>query len=146
VRYAVAGGLAVVLHGVPRLTFDLDIVVDDSDPNMAQLVETLQQEGYRPRLPVPLSDLADANIRRSWVNERNLIAFTLNHPTRTMEEVDVVLVMSSPWSEIARTLVERRIDDVRVPVVGREMLRQMKLASGRDKDLVDAELLGSFDE
>ena len=37
-------------------------------------------------------------------------------------------------------------DDVRVPVVGREMLRQMKLASGRDKDLVDAELLGSFDE
>ena len=128
------------------MTFDLDIVVDVSDANMARLVETFQQEGFRPRLPVPLSDLADANIRRAWVNERNLIAFSLNHPVRTMEEVDVVLVTSSPWSVIARTLVERRIDNVRVPVVGREMLRQMKLASGREKDLADAELLGSFDE
>ena len=146
VQFAVAGGFAVVLHGVPRMTFDLDIVVDDSDDNMSRLVETLQQEGFRPRLPVPLTDLADANIRRSWVNERNLIAFTLNHPTRTMEEVDVVLVTSAPWSDIARSLIVRHVDNVRVPVVGREMLRQMKLAAGRDKDLADAELLGAFDE
>lgn len=146
VHYAVAGGLAAVLHGVPRMTFDLDIVVDDSDANMKLLVETLQQEGFRPRLPVPLSDLADANHRKSWVNERNLIAFSLNHPIRTMEEVDVVLVTPYPWSEMERTLVERHLDNVRVPVVGREMLRLMKLATGRDKDLADAELLESFDE
>jgi hypothetical protein len=146
VAYAVAGGLAVVLHGVPRMTFDLDIVVDDSDDNMTRLCETLTREGFRPRLPVPLSDLANASIRHDWVTSRNLVAFTLHHPERTMEEVDVVLVTSAPWSEIARTLVERRIDDVRVPVVGRAMLRQMKLATGRDKDLADAELLGEFDE
>jgi hypothetical protein len=146
VRYAVAGGFAVVLHGVPRMTFDLDIVVDDSDDNMWHLVETLQQQGFRPRLPVPLSDLADANIRRAWVDERNLIAFSLNHPIRTMEEVDIVLVTSSPWSDIARSLVVRHVDNVPVPVVGREMLRQMKLATGREKDRIDAELLGEFDE
>lgn len=28
VRYLVIGGIAAVLHGVPRATFDLDILID----------------------------------------------------------------------------------------------------------------------
>jgi hypothetical protein len=28
VRYVVIGGIAVALHGVPRATFDLDILID----------------------------------------------------------------------------------------------------------------------
>jgi hypothetical protein len=146
VSFAVAGGFAVVLHGVPRMTFDLDIVVDDSDENMERLVSVLGQEGFQPRLPVPLRKLADSVARQQWISERNLIAFTVTHPARIMEELDVVLVSPFPWSEIAASRVFREIDGVHVPVVGRQLLRRMKLASGRDKDRIDAELLGDADE
>jgi hypothetical protein len=28
VRYAIAGGFAAVIHGVPRMTFDIDLVLE----------------------------------------------------------------------------------------------------------------------
>ena len=146
VAYAVAGGFAVVLHGVPRMTFDLDIVVDDDEANMQRLVRVLEHEGFRPRLPVALSELADANARKDWIETRNLIAFTVTHPTRTMEEVDIVLVAPVTWPEIDASRVFREIEGVRVPVVGRRLLRRMKLATGREKDRSDADLLGDGDE
>jgi hypothetical protein len=146
VELAIAGGFAVVLHGVPRMTFDLDIVVDDEDANMQRLVDVLNEQGFRPRLPVPLQDLADAKTRREWIEKRNLIAFNLTHPTRTMEELDVILVSPFSWEEVAQSRVWRTVDGVRVPVIGRSLLRRMKLASGRDKDFSDAELLGDGDD
>jgi hypothetical protein len=145
VRYAIAGGLAVVLHGVPRMTFDLDIVVDLEDDNLLSLVAALVEQGYVPRLPVDLRLLADRDTRNDWVQNRNLIAFTLTHPNRPMEEVDVLLATGFDWSEVASSLVRLSLADTVVPVVGRELLRRMKLASGRDKDLADANLLAQGD-
>jgi len=146
VAFAVAGGFAVVLHGVPRMTFDLDIVVDLAADNLSRLVATLSIEGFRPRLPVALSELEDPAKRREWIETRNLIAFSLIHPQRPMEELDVLLVTPFPWKEFADSRVWRSIDGVSVPVVGRALLRRMKLATGREKDAADARLLGETDE
>jgi tRNA nucleotidyltransferase/poly(A) polymerase len=41
VKYVVAGGIAVNLHGVPRATADLDIVVEMSDTNIRKLVRVM---------------------------------------------------------------------------------------------------------
>jgi hypothetical protein len=146
VEFAVAGGFAVVLHGVPRMTFDLDIVVDLAADNLNRLVAALRSEGFQPRLPVALSELEDPDKRREWIETRNLIAFSLTHPQRPMEELDVLLVTPFPWAEFAGSRVWRSIDGVAVPVVGRALLRRMKLATGRARDLADAELLGDGDE
>ncbi len=142
VRHAIAGGLAVVLHGVPRMTFDLDLVVDLSDDNMKRLVDVLAHEGYRPRLPVPLQDLSDGNRRLEWTTQKNLIAFSVHHPQRVMEEVDLLLAPGVEWSSVGSSLVERQINGDKVFVIGKALLRQMKLATGRAKDKADAELLG----
>jgi len=136
----------VVLHGVPRMTFDLDLVVDLADDNMARLVDVFAKAGYRPRLPIPLLQLGDAAKRDEWVTERNVVAFSLYHPDRVMEEIDVLLVTPMPWAEIEASAVTRNFDGVDVIVVGRETLRKMKRATGREKDRVDAERLGDTDD
>ncbi len=41
VRYVVIGGIAAVLHGVPRATFDLDILIDPSPENARRLLDAL---------------------------------------------------------------------------------------------------------
>ena len=41
VRYVVIGGIAAVLHGVPRATFDLDLLIDASSENAERLIAAL---------------------------------------------------------------------------------------------------------
>ena len=45
VRYVVIGGMAAVLHGVPRATFDLDILIEASPENAKRLLAALLDAG-----------------------------------------------------------------------------------------------------
>lgn len=45
VRYLVIGGIAAVLHGVPRATFDLDILIEAMPENAQKLLEALHEAG-----------------------------------------------------------------------------------------------------
>jgi hypothetical protein len=45
VRYVIVGGIAAVLHGVPRATLDLDILIDPTPGNARRLLEALLQAG-----------------------------------------------------------------------------------------------------
>ena len=45
VRYVVIGGVAAILHGVPRMTFDLDILIDPSPANAHRVLEALTEVG-----------------------------------------------------------------------------------------------------
>jgi hypothetical protein len=46
VRYVVIGGTAAVLHGVPRATFDLDILIDATAENASALLLALRNAGF----------------------------------------------------------------------------------------------------
>jgi hypothetical protein len=70
VRYLVVGGVAVVLHGHPRFTADLDLVLDLTPTNASAAIETLQRLDYRPRAPVPAEDFAKEEVRRKWRDEK----------------------------------------------------------------------------
>jgi hypothetical protein len=135
VRYAVVGGLAVVLHGVPRMTFDLDLAADPETANMLALVDTLSVAGYRARVPEPLERLADPTART------DMIAFNVQHPVRQLEDVDILLLDDGEWRAIASSVAPKTLGGVPVPVIGREALVAMKRASGRPQDVADADAL-----
>ncbi len=46
VKYLVIGGIAAVLYGVPRATFDLDILIEPSIENAQSLLDALAEIGY----------------------------------------------------------------------------------------------------
>jgi len=45
VRYVVIGGIAAVLYGIPRATFDLDILVEATPENAQRLLDALIDVG-----------------------------------------------------------------------------------------------------
>jgi hypothetical protein len=140
VRHAVVGGVAVALHGVPRATFDLDLLVDlDDGENASRLVAVLSSLGYRPRVPVPLAALADASQRREWIEQRHMRAFSVGCDARPMEEVDVLIDPGVPWADASFEI--RSVGGVPVPVVTRDVLVAMKRLSGRPVDLADVAAL-----
>jgi len=57
VEFIIAGGVAVVLHGVERLTMDLDTAVSLKKDNVKKIIKVMNKLGLIPRLPVNADSL-----------------------------------------------------------------------------------------
>ena len=80
VRYAVVGGIAMVLRGCERETTDLDVVVDRSPPGAERATRALLSLGFVPTLPLGLGEVTvlpmlDRTGRRTDVFARFRIPF-----------------------------------------------------------------------
>src|SRR5437016_2058343 len=89
VRYVVVGGVAVVLHGHPRLTADIDLVVDLDPDEARKAVDALGALGLKPRAPVDPRGFADPDVRRAWVEEKGMTVFTMQDPSDPRRTVDL---------------------------------------------------------
>lgn len=141
IRYVIVGGLAVVLQGHPRLTMDLDIVVDLEPDNARQAMEALNAAGFRPVAPVDATAFSDPEARRQWIEEKNMIVFSLRDPDEPTRSVDVFvrepIDFVELWSEsevVALPTTAARIASI-------PHLIRMKQESGRPIDLDDIEAL-----
>jgi hypothetical protein len=135
VRFVVVGGLAAILHGVPRTTADLDIVLDLERENVLRFVETLERLGFRPRAPVAASSLADENARRIWIQEKHLKAFTMTRGG--LQDVDVVLESPLDHATLEESSVSLESGGITLAVAGIDALIQMKLHADRAQDRAD---------
>ena len=57
VKYLVIGGTAAVLHGVPRATFDLDILIEATPENATRLLAALRDAGFGTALLLEMEEL-----------------------------------------------------------------------------------------
>ncbi len=76
VKYVVAGGVAVVLHGYRRHTDDLDLIVFLQKENLEKLFDTVRSAGYSPKVPVLKEQFTDARTRERWKKEKGMIVFS----------------------------------------------------------------------
>src|SRR2546430_15707471 len=91
IRYLIVGAVAINLHGVPRMTADLDLMVDMKQNNLRSFVETVTGLGYCPRVPVQAEAIFDATTRREGRQTKSMVMFTWIHSARPYEEVDLFL-------------------------------------------------------
>ena len=85
VRYVVVGGVAVVLHGHPRMTADIDLAVDLDRKAAALAIRALTGMGLRPRVPVEPEAFADPSQRERWIEERGMRVFNLYDPNDPLD-------------------------------------------------------------
>lgn len=71
VRYLLVGGVAMNLHGVPRMTMDVDLILAMDDANLLAFLGAASHLGLRPVAPVKPDDLLDPGTRKAWVTEKN---------------------------------------------------------------------------
>jgi len=126
VRYLVIGGIAAVLHGVPRATFDLDILIDATPENARRLLETLTGAG------LDTAELTTAE---------DVLAHEI---TVFKDRVRIDVQRSTPGLDFAdgwSRRVEMRHAGQPFFVVSRKDLIASKRAAGRPVDLDDVRLL-----
>ncbi len=145
VRYLVAGGVAVVLHGYLRTTADLDLVVQLEPDNARRALQALGALGYRPRAPVPAEQFADTGTREEWIRDKNLEVFSLWSDENPALEVDLFVREPFDFDEAYNSAREIRLKTTTARVVPRRLLIEMKKLAGRPRDLEDVAALEQLD-
>lgn len=141
IDYLVVGGLAVNLFGVPRLTYDIDLMILLEQNNIKKLVAKLGQWGYKPKIPGDPMDFADDSKRNSWIYEKGMKAFNFFSGNLPVGEIDIVISSPIPYEVLKRRAVEIQLQEIRIPVVSIHDLVELKLHAGRKQDLSDVEYL-----
>jgi hypothetical protein len=137
VRYVVAGGMAVNLHGVPRMTYDIDLVLEMEDDNLERFAALMRDWGFKPRVPVDVMDLADGAKRKEWIEDKNMKAFNLVNPDWAISEIDVLIALPVSHEEIFGAAETFLIRDIAVPTASIAHLIAMKDGTGRAQDEAD---------
>jgi len=137
IRYLVAGGVAVNLHGYARLTVDLDLMLDLAPSNLSRAVDMLQRLGYTPRAPVDADTLLSKEARRQWQLEKGALVFTFVDPKAPFRNVDLFLENPVDFEQAYQQRRTFEIQGISVPVASIETLIQMKSATGRPRDEED---------
>lgn len=141
VSYCIVGGVAVNLHGVPRMTYDIDLVVGMTEDNLRAVERLLKELGLFCRLPLVLRQFADPGFRQRTRDERNLVTLTFTDPDDPLREVDVLVSPDEDPAALIERAVELDLDGTPVKVVSLRDLIALKHAGGRTQDEDDAELL-----
>ncbi len=130
IEYALCGGLAVAVHGYPRATQDIDMLIRESDLN--QVIALLGNKGYCRSagiIPFDVGKESESRIYRiSKVSGEDLL---------TLDLVLVSPIMQDVWED-RETF---QIGDYEITVVSLSGLKKMKRLSGRPQDLVDLQQL-----
>lgn len=144
IDYLVVGGLAVNFHGVPRMTYDIDLMILLEPQNILRLVDRLVAWGYQPKIPVDPKALADDDKRARWIQEKNMIAFNFYSEQQTLREIDLVISSPIPYSELKESAVVVQLLEEEVPVVSIQDLVKLKRHAGRKQDISDLESLNKI--
>jgi len=129
VRYLVVGAHALAVHGIPRATSDIDIWVEPTADNASRVIAALEQFG---------APLAAHGVKQSDF-EKPGVVYQIGLPPR---RIDILTMIDGVSFEQAWTgKIRARVDEIELPVIGRDELLANKLASGRPKDLLDVQAL-----
>lgn len=135
VKFAIAGGYAVALHGAVRGTVDLDLVLEISPANYTRAEVALNGAGLVSRLPVNARQVCA--FRGEYIKNKNLIAWNFWNPSNPAEVVDIIITDNLKDFKAATI----KAGGLELPVISRADLIRMKRKSGRPQDLEDAKAL-----
>jgi len=139
VQFIVCGGVAVVLHGVERMTLDLDLVVEMSHENLQRFIDAMRALNLVPRVPVPPEDLLSPEKVRVMIEEKNMAAFSFINLKNPFQQVDILVL-----EKFDDFLSDAEVQDVggfEIKIASKEKLIEMKKRAGREKDLLDIQSL-----
>jgi hypothetical protein len=122
----VIGGIAAVLYGVPRATFDLDILIEPTKENAQRLLNALSEAGFGT------AELTSAD----EIISTEITIFT-DRVRIDVQTLTPGLLFEDAWAHRATLTYEGQMFEV----VSLADLIQSKTAAGREVDLEDVRIL-----
>ncbi len=141
IEYIVVGGVAINLYGIPRMTYDIDLLLNLEDQNIRKFVQLLNKWGFKPKVPVDIMDLGEEDKREDWIKNKHMKAFNLVNPQWAISEIDIVIDSPVDYGKGHERVNYIVLQGVSIPVVSIDDLIKMKEKTGRLQDNADIRYL-----
>ena len=141
IQYLVIGGVAVNLHGFPRFTGDVDIVLALDRENLHRMTALMHERGYVQRLPIDLTEFSRPENVQRWLQEKNVRAYTFQSERHAPLDIDILVSESLRFEQLERRRVVMEAWGIPIPVVSIDDLIDMKRQAMRPQDVQDIEAL-----
>jgi len=126
VRYVLIGGIALIRHGVVRMTRDIDVVLEPGNDNIERVRALIAEwSATRPDgSPIPADTIA---------------AGRSVHLATPHGHIDLLAEQASPltFAELISRADVRRVDGVEAPICSLGDLVALKRIASRERDLAD---------
>ncbi len=129
VEYMVVGGYAVIFHGYPRTTGDLDVWVNKSEMNYDRLLGALSD------FQMPVFDMT----RDNFLNNPHFDVFAFGRSPVSIEILNAVKGLD--FRKAYANAISKEIDNTPVRFLSRSDLIKAKRAANRPRDINDIENL-----
>jgi len=125
VKYLLVGGWAVGIHGNPRATKDIDFLIAVDNANLKRLQKAMYEFG------APTIDMSIFKDKDNFLR--------IGRPPIQIDIITNATGIDMKSSYLRRQIIE--VDGLEISVISKEDLIVNKKASGRHRDLDDAEIL-----
>ena len=126
-EFLIVGAYALALHGAPRFTGDLDVLIRPTEENAARALTAIRAFGF------PVGELRASDL----VDSRRMLEMGV--PPVQIHLMSAISGVT--WEEAWADRVIGPCGRHQVPFLGRETFVRNKRAAGRPKDLADIDAL-----
>jgi len=137
VRYLIVGGVAINLHGIPRMTYDLDLMIALDEENIRRAWKSLTDAGFSPRVPIKESDLVDRTRRMELKEKKNMLVASFIQGAREFHVVDIFIENPIDFDICYAHKLLVSAGGIDLPVIDIQYLIAMKKLSNRKQDIDD---------
>lgn len=135
VEYGVCGGIALAIHGFPRFTKDIDVLVHPLD--LEQILAIAAKRGF-----VVAANPLRFDAGKPHAREVRRISKIEGEDVLTLDLVLVNGVLQGAWDDREEFLWQEKV----IKAVSARGLVEMKKIAGRDQDLLDIKRMEAGDD
>lgn len=133
IEYAVCGGLALTIHGFPRATFDLDLLIREESLDNAYQVAAVKGFDIKG---------LDMSFKERAVEIRRVSKIDSEGEVLSLD----LLLVTPQVEDVWKTKEKLKLQSQDLWIVSQQGLIKMKQLAGRAKDLIDIERLQNEEE
>ena len=137
IKYIVVGGMAVNFYGIPRMTYDIDLLLYLEDKNLKKFLNLMKEWGFNPKVPVEIMDFADKDKREDRIKNKNMKAFNLVNPEWAVSEIGIIINTPIDYKNAIKNVWYNNFQSISIPTISIDDLIKMKKASNRLQDNKD---------
>jgi hypothetical protein len=135
-KYLLMGGVALVLYGSPRSTFDIDIIIEKQNQEIEKLLQIIKDLHFMPRQPT-LTNI------QAFKKLKGAKCITYSSRKGNMQ-IDIFLKTKKQFDKLYKNKNTITAWNIKINLASLDDIKKMKKKAARDIDKLDIKFINAI--